>query len=397
VTERDAIDYPLPPVAAIEPPAEWAELRQQCPVAHVRLPSGDQAALLTRYDDVRQLIADPRFARNSTDKAAARISQLDQQESPIPRLGEGHQRWRRMLTKWFTAKRMAVLRPRIEAMADQLVDEMIAQGQPADLRASLGFPLPVWVICDLLGVPNEDRDRFSHWSDTFLSVSRYSQDEIDAAQAEFTAYMAGHVDAKRDAPGEDLLSDLITRADAAGEYLGNDALVATGKGLLIAGHETTTNMIGKMMAMLLAGDRVHWQQLLADPALVRTAVEETLRYDANAGFGLTRYVDEDVELPGGTLPAGTTAICSLGSANRDESVFPDAAELDLTRSPNTHISFGVGPHSCVGQPLARAELQVVLEVLLRRLPTLALAVPVAELPPVEGLLVGGLRKVPVVW
>ncbi len=396
MTEREAIDYPLAPIAAIEPPVEWEELRQQCPVAHVRLPSGDQAALLTRYDDVRQLIADPRFARNSSEKDAARISMLDQQESPIPRLGEGHQRWRRMLTKWFTAKRMAELRPRIEAMAEQLVDEMVAQGQPADLRASFGFPLPVWVICDLLGVPNEDRDRFSHWSDTFLSVSRYSQDEVDAAQAEFTTYMAGHVAAKRVAPGEDLLGDLITRADAAGEYLSDDALVATGKGLLIAGHETTTNMIGKMMAMLLA-DRTHWEQLLADPTLVRTAVEETLRYDANAGFGLTRYVDEDVELPGGTLPAGTTAICSLGSANRDESVFPDAAELDLSRSPNIHMSFGVGPHSCVGQSLARTELQVVLEVLLRRLPTLALGVPVGELPPVEGLLVGGLQKVPVVW
>ncbi|MFK4087594.1 cytochrome P450 [Kribbella sp. NPDC020789] len=397
MTERDAIDYPMPPVAAIEPPAQWEKLRQECPVARVRLPSGDQAALLTRYDDIRQLIADPRFARSSSDKDAAKISMLDRQESPIPRTGDGHQRWRRMLTKWFTAKRMAELRPRIEAMAEQLVDEMVAHGQPADLRASLGFPLPVWVICDLLGVPDSDRDRFSHWSDTFLSVSRYSQEEVDAAQAEFTEYMAGHVAAKRAAPGADLLSDLITRADAAGAYLADDALVATGKGLLIAGHETTTNMIGKMMAILLAGDRVHWQQLLADPALVRTAVEETLRYDANAGFGLTRFVDEDVELPGGTLPAGTTAICSLGSANRDESVFAAADELDLSRSPNLHISFGVGPHACVGQSLARTELQVVLEVLLRRLPTLALAVPVGELPPVEGLLVGGLREVPVVW
>jgi len=397
VTERDAIDYPMPPVAAIEPPAQWEKLRQECPVAQVRLPSGDQAALLTRYDDIRQLIADPRFARSSSDKDAAKISMLDRQESPIPRTGDGHQRWRRMLTKWFTAKRMAELRPRIEAMAGQLVDEMVAHGQPADLRASLGFPLPVWVICDLLGVPDSDRDRFSHWSDTFLSVSRYSQEEVDAAQAEFTEYMAGHVAAKRAAPGADLLSDLITRADAAGAYLADDALVATGKGLLIAGHETTTNMIGKMMAILLAGDRAHWQQLLADPALVRTAVEETLRYDANAGFGLTRFVDEDVELPGGTLPAGTTAICSLGSANRDESVFAAADELDLSRSPNLHISFGVGPHACVGQSLARTELQVVLEVLLRRLPTLALSVPVGELPPVEGLLVGGLRKVPVVW
>ncbi|MFF1818605.1 cytochrome P450 [Kribbella sp. NPDC058245] len=404
MTERDLIDYPMPPVAAVEPPAEWEELRQQCPVAHVRLPSGDQAALLTRYDDVRQVLADPRFGRTTQAEGAARISAegssgvFDRKEpSPIPQSGDGHQRWRRMLTKWFTTKRMAALRPRIEAMADQLVDDMIASGQPADLKAAFGYPLPVWVICDLLGVPNDDREHFSHWSDTFLSLSRYKPAEIDAAQAEFTAYMTELVEAKRKQPGTDLLSDLITGADAAGEKLGAEALVATGKGLLIAGHETTTNMIGKMMAMLLA-DRTRWEQLVADPTLVRTAVEEILRYDANPGFGLTRYLDEDVEVPsGGVLPAGTTAICNMAAANRDESVFTDAAELDLTRSPNLHITFGAGPHSCVGQSLARTELQVVLEVLLRRLPTLALAVPVGELPPVEGLLVGGLREVPVVW
>ena len=167
-------------------------------------------------------------------------------------------------------------------------------------------------------------------------------------------------------------------------------------GLLVAGHETTANMIGKMMAMLLS-DRSRWEQLLADPSLVRTAVEEALRYDANAGFGMIRYLTEDVEVSGGVLPAGTTAVCSMASANRDENVFDAAVEMDLTRSPNLHLSFGAGPHSCIGQPLARAELQVVLEVLLRRLPTLELAVPAAELRPVEGLAVGGLREVPVKW
>jgi cytochrome P450 len=137
--------------------------------------------------------------------------------------------------------------------------------------------------------------------------------------------------------------------------------------------------------------------LIADPSLVRTAVEEALRYDANAGFGMIRYLTEDVEVSGGVLPAGTTAVCSMASANRDENTFTGAAEMDLTRSPNLHLSFGAGPHSCIGQPLARAELQVVLEVLLRRLPTLELAVPAAELRAVEGLAVGGLREVPVKW
>lgn len=400
MTQGDQIvDYPIPPVDAIEPPPEWERLRQQCPVAQVRLPSGDQAALLTRYDDVRQVLSDPRFTR--TADGAARVSAegagvFDRRRPGVPQSGDGHQRWRRMITKWFTAKRMAALRPSIEAMTEQLVDELVAGGKPADLKAGLAFPLPVWVICELLGVPASDRERFSYWSDTFLNLSRYSVADMESAQAEFTAYMCGHVEAKRADPGADLLSDLSTGTDSAGEQLSDDALVSTGMGLLIAGHETTTNMIGKMMAMLLA-DRGRWEELLADPSLVRTAVEEVLRYDANAGFGMIRYVSEELELADGVLPAGTTAVCSMASANRDEQVFEDAGEMDLTRSPNVHLAFGAGPHSCIGQSLARTELQVVLEVLLRRLPTLELAVPAAELPLVEGLLVGGLREVRVIW
>ncbi|WP_432888727.1 cytochrome P450 [Kribbella sp. CA-245084] len=400
MTESDQIvDYPIPPVDAIEPPPEWERLRQECPVAQVRLPSGDQAALLTRYDDVRQVLSDPRFPR--TADGAARVSAggtgaFDRPRGGVPQSGDEHQRWRRMITKWFTAKRMAALRPSIEAMADQLVDEMVERGQPADLKANVGFPLPVWVICELLGVPASDRERFSYWSDTFLNLSRYTADDMAAAHGEFATYMRGHIEIKRADPGTDLLSDLITGTDSAGEQLSDEVLVTTGMGLLIAGHETTTNMIGKMMAMLLA-DRGRWEQLLADPGLVRTAVEETLRYDANAGFGMVRYVSEEVELPDGVLPAGTTAVCSMASANRDERIFEDAGEMDLTRSPNVHLAFGAGPHSCIGQSLARTELQVVLEVLLRRLPTLELAVPSAELPLVEGLLVGGLREVRVMW
>jgi cytochrome P450 len=174
------------------------------------------------------------------------------------------------------------------------------------------------------------------------------------------------------------------------------ALVATGQGLLVAGHETTANMIGKMVAMLLA-DRSRWERLLADPALVRPAVEESLRYDANAGFGMPRYLNDDVEVGDTVLAAGTTVICSMAAANRDESAFDGAAGMDLARTPNTHLAFGAGPHSCLGQALARTELQAVLDVLLRRLPTLALAVPADGLRRVEGLVVGGLREVPVTW
>ncbi|MCK2244455.1 MULTISPECIES: cytochrome P450 [unclassified Crossiella] len=395
--------FPFETEAALEPPAEWARYQSECPVARVQLASGDEATLLTRYDDVKSLLADPRFTRPTSADNAARVADTEsgglfnsEMSNVLPQHGEGHLRWRRMIGKWFTARRMNALRPAIEAMAEQLVDDMVTKGGPADLKAALGFPLPVWVICDLLGVPDADRDRFSHWSDALLSMTRYTQAEMDLAQLEFARYLAGHIAAKRADPGEDLLSALIGEIGPDGEPMSDAALIATGMGLLIAGHETTANMISKMIAMLLA-DRRRWEQLLTDPALVRTAVEEALRLDANAGFGMARYLTEDLEIAGTTLPGGTTAVCSMAAANRDEEVFTGAAEMDLTRSPNPHLAFGAGAHACLGQPLARTELQVVLEVLLRRLPSLELAVPVAELRKVEGLAVGGLRELPVRW
>ncbi|MEU7984916.1 cytochrome P450 [Streptosporangium canum] len=399
---EQVLSYPIPNDTALEPPAEWAELRGTCPVAHVKLPSGDQATLLTRYADVKQVLADPRFTRQLNAPDAARLSAEgggvfnSEIATIIPDGGEEHQHWRRLVGKWFTAKRMAALRPSMTAIAEQLIDDMVKRGQPGDLKAGLGFPLPVYVICDMLGVPAADRDQFSYWSDTLLNLTRYTQAEIEAAQGEFFQYMSDHLAAKRAEPGEDLLSELIAVGGPEDGGLADIQILVTGMALLVAGHETTANMIGKMVSMLLA-DRSRWERLLADPSLIRTAVEETLRLDANSGFGLPRYLREETEVSGTVLPRGTTVVCSMAAANRDESAFEAAAEMDLSRSPNPHLSFGTGAHSCLGQALARTELQVVLEVLLRRLPALELAVPVEELERVEGLAVGGLRTVPVRW
>ncbi|SDR19011.1 cytochrome P450 [Thermostaphylospora chromogena] len=401
--DEQVLSYPIPNDAALEPPAEWAELRSTCPVAHVKLPSGDRATLLTRYADVKKVLADPRFTRLLNAPDAARMSADEngglfssEMATIIPDSGEEHQHWRRLVGKWFTARRMTAMRPAMTRIAEDLVDDMVERGAPADLRAGLGFPLPVYVICDMLGVPAADRDRFSYWSDTLLNLTRYDKAEIDAAQAEFFQYMSDHVAAKRAEPGEDLLSELIAAGGPEDGGLSDLQILVTGMALLVAGHETTANMIGKMVAMLLA-DRSRWEALLADRSLIRTAVEEALRFDANAGFGLPRYLKEEIEVSGVVLPRGTTVICSMAAANRDESVFEDADRMDLTRSPNPHLAFGSGFHSCLGQALARTELQVVLEVLLRRLPTLELAVPVEELERVEGLAVGGLRTLPVRW
>ncbi|WP_327580612.1 cytochrome P450 [Nonomuraea sp. NBC_00507] len=401
--DEQALTYPIPNDAPLEPPAEWAELRGKCPVAHVTLPSGDQATLLTRYDDVKQVLADPRFTRLLNAPDAARLSATDdgglfssEMAAIIPDGGEEHQHWRRLVGKWFTAKRMNALRPQMAQIAEELIDDMVKRGAPGDLKASLGFPLPVYVICDMLGVPAADRDRFSYWSDTLLNLTRYSKDEIDAAQAEFFQYMSDHLAAKRAEPGDDLLSELIAVGAPEDGGLTDIQILVTGMALLVAGHETTANMIGKMVSMLLA-DRTRWEALLADPKLIRTTVEESLRFDANSGFGLPRYLRDETEVSGTVLPRGTTVICSMAAANRDESAFEAADHMDLTRSPNPHLAFGSGAHSCLGQALARTELQVVLEVLLRKLPTLDLAVPVEDLERVEGLAVGGLRTVPVRW
>nr|WP_218889157.1 cytochrome P450 [Saccharopolyspora hordei] len=397
------MEYPIPAPGALDAPAEWAELQQRCPVARAKLPSGDEVALLTRYADVREVLSDARFGRQLDAPDAARVSDTEsgglfnsEMSSALPQSGEGHKRWRRLLNRWFTAKRVAALRPKVEAMAEQLVDEMVERGAPADLKAGFGFPLPVWVICDVLGVPTADRDRFSRWSDTFLNLTRFTEEEFTTAEREFFAYMDEHVAAKRAQPGEDLLSELIPATDSEGERMPDRMLSATGLALLIAGHETTANTIGKMVAVLLA-DRRRWERLLADRSLVRTAVEEALRFDANSGLGMVRYLHEDVVVAGTELPRGTTVMCNMAAANRDPSAFEAADEMDLGRSPNPHLAFGAGAHSCLGQALARTELQVTLEVLLRRLPTLELAVPVAELQRLEGLVVGGLREVPVRW
>ncbi|WP_432002403.1 cytochrome P450 [Streptomyces sioyaensis] len=399
------VHLPLDTDGPLDPPTELAELRAQCPVATAVLPSGDTGAYLTRYDDVRQLLLDDRFSRPTAQDDAARIAPDSGggvaagsgSSLAIPLRGPEHQRWRRHLSKYFTAKRMQALRPSMTATAHSLIDRMTEQEQPADLKAAFGFPLPVYVICALLGAPAEDQERFSYWSDSFLNVTRYTREQTEAAHHDFITYMTALCEEKRARPGDDLLSVLIAESTAEGQGMSDDELVATGIGLLVAGHETTANMIVKMIAMLLS-DRTRWESLLEERALIRPAVDEALRFDANLGnFGTRRYLSEETEIAGQTIAAGTTVFCNMSSANRDSSTFPAPDDMDLGRSPNPHLTFGAGPHSCLGQSLARTELQVTLETLLDRLPNLRLAVPVDQLQKVDGLSVGGLCTLPVAW
>ncbi|MED7923976.1 cytochrome P450 [Nonomuraea sp. LP-02] len=399
--------FPFDRPTALEPPPRLAELREGCPVAHVRLPSGDVATLVTRYDDARSVMADPRFSRDLAREGAARLATTEdggvfsrqRAGGSAIRDGQGHLRWRRLLSGWFTQRKMEVWRPRVQAMAEDLLDAMLAKGSPGNLTTGLALPLPVRVICALVGAPPEDQDKFAHWSRVMLTLTAYTQQEVDQAYSEFNAYVSDLVDRNRADPGDDLLSELTQISDAEDGRLGKDELISTVRGLLLAGHETTSNMIAIMTAVLLA-DRSRYEAVVDDPDLIPGTVEEVLRLDSTLSIigGVPRYITEDVELSGTVVPAGSTVIPSTTAANRDPAKFPDPDRFD-PRRPNVaqHLTFGAGPHYCLGQPLARVELQVVLGLLTRRLPGLGLRDHPSDLRLRTGGIAGGLQEVWVTW
>jgi cytochrome P450 len=403
MSREDLPRYPFRSQVPLDPPAEWADVRERAPVVTVQLPSGDEAGLVTRFEEGRALLSDMRFSRQVPAGVGARIAATEdggvfnrQSASGMAMFeGAGHVRWRRLMSRSFTIRRVEAMRPGIQRVADELVDAMLAEGPPADIASAIGDQLPIQVIGDLLGVPGSDRHKFRTWSDTILTLTRYTKADADAVRVEFGTYLASLIERKRKDPGDDLLSELVKMTDD-GDGLDLTELIITAMALLVAGHETTANMIGKMTAMLLA-DRGQFQQVVDDPAIVPTAVEEVLRFDMNPSIGVPRFVSEDIVLGGCPVPHGSTVIVSPAVANRDPRKFPDPECMDLRRPSNQHLSFGAGPHFCLGAPLARAELQVVLGTLARRLPGLRLAVDPVELKVKEGLIVVGLEEVPVTW
>lgn len=405
MTAEAVPDYPFTQPAPLEPPREWAESRAACPVAHVRMPSGDVVGLLTGYEEVRGLLSDPRFSRNLAQEGAARMSTTEDgglfnRVAPGTadiQSGPGHRRWRRLLSRAFTVKKMEAWRPRVQAIADELLDAMTAKGSPADLRAELALPLPVRVICAVLGAPSEDKDRFAHWSEVLLTLTRYDQAEVDRARREFDDYASELITRKRAEPGDDLLSELTQISDSQDGRLSHDELIRTASGILLAGHETTSNMILKMTAMLLA-EPERYEAVVADPGLVPGAVEEALRMDTLGGVGIPRFITEDTEVGGEAVRAGSTLFVNLNAANHDERKFPEPDRFDPRReNGNQHLAFGAGPHFCVGQTLARVELQVCLDTFVRRLPALRLRDDVAGLRPRDGVAAGGLEELWVTW
>jgi nocardicin N-oxygenase len=311
-----------------------------------------------------------------------------------------HTRLRKLVAKAFTSRRVEQLRPRAQRIVDDCLDELEKLGAPADLVANLAMPLPVTIICEMLGVPPSDQHRFRDFSDAAVSTTAYTVEEVAAARAGLETYLAEVVAERRADPtggADDLLGALVAARDND-DRLTEAELVQLGITLLIAGHETTASQISNFTYTLLTMPG-QWELLRDNPDLVPGAVEELLRFvqlgSGGAAFG--RVATEDLELCGVTVRAGETVFVNTQSANRDESVFDTAGELDLARGHNPHIAFGHGVHHCLGAQLARVELQVALASMLRRFPKLTLAVPVEEVPFKTGLLVRGPRSLPVSW
>jgi pentalenolactone synthase len=367
----------------------------------VRTPAGDVAWLVTRYAETRALFGDPRLGRSHPDpERAARISGSALLGGPMgdaANEAESHARMRKHLAPAFAARRMHRLRAHVADLVADALDRMAAHSAPADLHELVAVPIPVLVICELLGVPYADRDRFHGLSEGVGGVT----DRAASLRAlhDLVAYIGELVPRKRSAPGEDLISDLVA-ADPEGRY--DDRTAGLAAMLLFAGHETTVTRIDVGTVLLLTHPE-HYRALATDPTRVATTVEEILRLAApgGSGGGLPRYAHADITVGSGeeaiTIRAGDAVVLSPAVANRDPAAFPDPETFDPNRAVGGHLAFGYGPHYCIGAALARVELQAVFTALPARFPDLRLAVPLDRLQLRADLLTGGLRALPVRW
>ncbi|MEU6118760.1 cytochrome P450 [Streptomyces sp. NPDC047117] len=389
--------HPFSAPNGVEMDPTYAHLRAQEPVSRVRMPYGGEAWLLTRHADVRAVLGDQRFSM----EAGAGKDVPRPTEHPLPAgalIGmdpPGHTRLRRLAGKAFTARRVEELRPRVEEFTHGLIDEMLVGEPRAEIMEDLALPLSISVICQLLGVPYQDRSRFQGFSDAMLSSS-LTPAEVQQKVEEFSAYMAALVAERRAEPRDDLLSSMVQAHDE-GDRLNEGELLMLGTGLLLSGYETTATQIGNFVYLLLK-DRELYESLVADPELVPSAVEELLRFTPLSVMdGFARIALEDVEINGTLIRAGEGVVTSIASANQDSTAMPGADSIDLARSNNPHLGFGHGIHYCMGAPLARLEMQIALGTLAQRLPELRLAVPADEVRWRTGLQLRTPEAVPVTW
>ncbi|GGX35929.1 cytochrome P450 [Streptomyces noursei] len=395
-TEEGPRAYPFGPADKLNVDATLAEISGEEPILRVRLPFGGDGWLVTRHADVKTVLADPRFSRAAAvgDHVPRTVAVGLPRTSMLSMDPPEHSRLRRRVANAFTVRRVEKLRPRVEEIVDGLLDTMIDAGSPADLTQALTWSLPITVICELLGVPMADRDRFNVWVDGLLMLS--DPEQSAQARGHLNDYLGGLIAQRRIEPTEDLLGELVAAPDDE-DGLRDEELVSLGVSLLSAGQEATANQIGNFVYTLLTRPEL-WEKLVADPGLIPDAVEELSRYiPISASAGFTRIATADVELSGQTVRAGEAVVAELGMANRDPEVFERPEEIDFHRGSVPHVTFGHGVHHCLGAQLARMELRVVLAALMRRLPGLRLAVPADELTWRTERLIRGVEALPVRW
>ncbi|GAA2592539.1 cytochrome P450 [Winogradskya consettensis] len=374
------------------PPADHVRLQAEAPISRVQRPDGRKLWVVTRHEDVRTMLMDTRFSSDRRDpRHPAHMAHMGPDYRPglIEMDPPAHTALRRSLIGEFTVSRLSAWRPRIQEMVDEAIDAMLAGPPETDLVEALSLPIPSMVISEMLGVPYADHDFFQRNSADFSRIDT-TPEQKGAAVANLRNYIADLVQQKVKEPGNDLLSRQLA-AGVKPEDLGPIGFL-----LLIAGHETTANMISLSIATLL-DKREKLEAVRNDPAITVGAVEELLRYFTIAEVGHQRLALADIELGGVLIKEGETVFGLANTANRDAEVFPDPDDLDFTRLARNHLAFGFGPHQCLGQNLARLELEIVLATVLRRMPTLRLAVPFDEISFKENGPNYGVNKLEVAW
>jgi cytochrome P450 len=396
---RPSLAFPLRRTCPFSPPTEYRQLREEAPISRVTLPNGKQAWVVCRHEDIRAMLTDPRF---SSDRGNPAFPLLTTRSRPVRGSAASlismdppeHGPARRAVVGEFTVKRMQALQPRIQQIVDERIATMLAGPRPADLVRALSLPVPSLVICEILGVPYADHDFFQ--SRTRRIIGRRTEiDERQTAFDELRSYLDELVAAKEADPGDDLIGRQIRRQRENGS-VDHDALVSLTFLLLVAGHETTANMIS-LGTMMLLENPDQLERMRQDPSKTLTAIEELLRYFTIADLANSRVAVADVELGGVLIRAGEGVLALSGGANRDPDAFADPDTFDIERHARHHVAFGYGPHQCLGQNLARTELQIVFDTLFRRIPGLRLAAPVDELPFKHDAFIFGLHELPVTW
>ncbi len=392
-------EFPMARAAGcpFDPPPALQAQQDEGRLVKVRLWDGSTPWLVTRYEDQRALLLDPRVSADITSPGYPLQAPNNGKNniSFILMDDPEHARLRRMVTAPFAVKKVEALRPGVQRIVDDLIDDMLAAGGPLDLVEAFALPVPSLVICQLLGVPYADHDFFQENSKTLIKRDAAMEDRM-AAHGRLIGYLDDLMGRKMTEPGDDLLSGLVARVEA-GELTRQDA-AQMGVLLLLAGHETTANMIALgTLALLENPDQLALLRDSDDPGLVASAVEELLRYLNIVHGGRRRAALEDIEIAGEVIRAGEGLIMPNDIANRDPDAFPDPDRLDITRDARRHVAFGFGVHQCLGQPLARMELQVVYSTLYRRIPTLRLAAEVDSLPFKHDGSIYGVYCLPVAW